>query len=280
MSHNGSNNEAGDASSPSLIFTITAGRTGTKWLSELIGRNLGIESVHEHVGVDDIGTLTPDIRTLRNFNTYGFNSVVRRFWGARLARLPKGPYVETSHVLAKAGLLEALEWHGMKATIICLRRDDIIAHALSFAVRSDFLSITLMWQWYLDTFYPRIIMSPDLQCGHPMLDRIGWYIAEMLARQEYYRRLYPRFNYIDASLEETAGNPEGFLKRLGYDGPVDVPPALNGNSLKPSSMAIDMVKEAFGTWTSETIRKVASEKIPTSRLWEQPEEEGSNQAAA
>ena len=52
-------------------FTITAGRTGSAWLTSFLTANLGIDTVHEPFGIDDFGVQMPDIRTMRAFNNYG-----------------------------------------------------------------------------------------------------------------------------------------------------------------------------------------------------------------
>ena len=52
-------------------FTITAGRTGSAWLTSFLTANLGIDAVHEPLGIDDFGDQMPDIRTMRTFNNYG-----------------------------------------------------------------------------------------------------------------------------------------------------------------------------------------------------------------
>ena len=60
-----------------LIFTITAGRTGTAWLTSFIRDNSSFLSVHEFVGIDDFGSRMPDIRTMRTFNDIGLTDHVK-----------------------------------------------------------------------------------------------------------------------------------------------------------------------------------------------------------
>jgi hypothetical protein len=54
-----------------FIFSITAGRTGTAWITNFLGENLGIKSIHEPLGIDDFGNQMPDIKTMRMFNERG-----------------------------------------------------------------------------------------------------------------------------------------------------------------------------------------------------------------
>tara|TARA_B100000767_G_C19405774_1_gene385877 strand:+ start:203 stop:481 length:279 start_codon:yes stop_codon:yes gene_type:complete len=60
-----------------LIFTITAGRTGTAWLTSFIKDNSSFLSIHEYVGIDDFGSRMPDIRTMRTFNEIGLTEHVK-----------------------------------------------------------------------------------------------------------------------------------------------------------------------------------------------------------
>ena len=47
-------------------FTITAGRTGTAWLASFLSKNLNIEEIHEHLGINDFGEKMPDISPIFN----------------------------------------------------------------------------------------------------------------------------------------------------------------------------------------------------------------------
>ena len=40
---------------PETIFTLSAGRTGTTWLSEFLAVNLNCEALHEPLGVQNFG---------------------------------------------------------------------------------------------------------------------------------------------------------------------------------------------------------------------------------
>ena len=51
-------------------FTITAGRTGSAWLTSFLSANLDIKAVHEPLEINDFGVIMPDIKIMRNFNNF------------------------------------------------------------------------------------------------------------------------------------------------------------------------------------------------------------------
>jgi len=231
------------------IFTITAGRTGTAWLTELVGRNLKIDAVHEHLGVDDIGTQMPDIRVMRNFNTYGMNQVVESFWSQKISRLPADrDYFEANHTLAKAGLVEALAARPERREVVfVLLRRNWVSQILSFRGRNDFTSMTVAWQWYLLPTYPRRIVNPAaLETVARGFGAIVWYVAEMEARQEYYRLLFgDQFRFIDAVLDEITTQPgaKRFLTEIGFQGTPTLPEKINAGRTSPSTEERAQVEE-------------------------------------
>ena len=231
-------------------FTITAGRTGTAWLSSFLSLNLGIEAIHEPLGVNDFGTKMPDIRTLRNFNTFGNNDVVRVFWKNKFNSLEGDIYAETNHTLAKCGLIENLLGSKLsnESTIIILKRN-IAKQCVSHLARGDFRNITLAWQWYLHPSYPKIIINPK---PFMQLKGIGddfgialWYCYEMAARQEYYRQKYSdKLQFIDVSLEEITklDGAQRFLRTLQVNNECVLPQPKNANQVKPPVELIQQVK--------------------------------------
>lgn len=130
-------------------FTITAGRTGSAWLTSFLTKNIGTDAVHEPLGIDDFGVNMPDIRTMRSFNTYGNNDFVKEFWKRKFSNLPYAVYAETNHTLCKCGLVENLLLNKLEdeTTLIVLRRN-IVKQCVSYIVRHDFVNVTLAWQWY------------------------------------------------------------------------------------------------------------------------------------
>src|SRR6266849_1968222 len=95
-----------------FVFTMTTGRSGTAYLAGLLAANLpDVESHHELLGWDQFGVNTPDLSHMTLFNSQGNIETVRSFWRQKLARIAAAPsrfYVETSHLLMKAGLVENL----------------------------------------------------------------------------------------------------------------------------------------------------------------------------
>jgi hypothetical protein len=47
--------------SPETIFTLSAGRTGTAWLSDFLAVNFNCDALHEPLGIEDFGNRMPDI---------------------------------------------------------------------------------------------------------------------------------------------------------------------------------------------------------------------------
>jgi hypothetical protein len=231
-------------------FTITAGRTGTAWLGSFLSSNLGVEVIHEPLGVNDFGTKMPDIRTLRNFNTFGNNEFVRGFWKNKFNSLKGEIHAETNHTLAKCGLIENLVNSKLSndSTIIILKRN-IVKQCVSHLTRGDFRNITLAWQWYLHPSYPKIIINPK-----PFMELKGngddfgialWYCYEMTARQEYYRQKYSdKLRFIDVSLEEITklDGAQKFLKSLQLNNECILPHPKNANQVKPTVELVHQVK--------------------------------------
>ncbi|OBY27413.1 sulfotransferase family protein [Leisingera sp. JC1] len=213
-----------------FIFALSAGRTGTAWLAQLLGDNLEINSVHEPMGIEDFGTQMPEIRHMRMFNTYGMNESVRGFWKNKLDSL-EAPYAESNHTLGKCGLIEALAGSSIRdrTTVIILRRD-LAKQCASYVHRNDFFNITLRWQWYLDMGYRNWIVDP---AKFMQLGQVGcavWYALEMEARYAYYLLTYgQQIKFVAAKLEE-AVTPAGatkLLAELGHKGRIFLPEKRN-----------------------------------------------------
>ena len=93
-----------------FVFTLTAGRTGSLFLAQLFHDHFpGAACFHEHLSYESFGLDTPDLSTLLLFNSVGNVPRVREFWKNKVKRMlnvNSSMYVETSHVLIKAGLVE------------------------------------------------------------------------------------------------------------------------------------------------------------------------------
>ena len=92
--------------SPETIFTLSAGRTGTAWLSDFLAVNFKCDALHEPLGIEDFGNRMPDIKIMRSFNETGNNAIVKNFWKRKLSMLTSNMHIETNHTLGKCGLIE------------------------------------------------------------------------------------------------------------------------------------------------------------------------------
>jgi hypothetical protein len=232
-----------------LIFTITAGRTGTAWLANFIKVNSSFLSFHEFLGIDDFGNRMPDIRTMRTFNDIGFTDYVKKFWDRKFESIQNiQQYAESNHTLSKCGLIEYIANYidlNKEVDIILLRRNKA-KQAISYLVRSDFHNITVQWQWYLSYNYKRKLLNPKPFLNHGLIGMIFWYIFEMEVRQEYYKQLYEhRFNFIDAQLEEIT-KPSGaniLASSLKINENINLPSPTNTNKAKPSPEIIKLATD-------------------------------------
>lgn len=228
-------------------FTITAGRTGSAWLTSFLSSNLGINAVHEPLGIDDFGVNMPDIRTMRSFNEYGNSDFVKEFWKRKFSNLPDSTYAETNHTLCKCGLVENLLLNKLEdKTILIVLKRDIVKQCVSYIVRHDFSNITLAWQWYLHPTYRKKIINPD---PFMKFGRIGtplWYCYEMLARQEYYvQKFSDKIFMLLVTLEDLTSDTgaQDFHNLLGLHGKCVVPFARNENTAKPTEQLVQKVTD-------------------------------------
>lgn len=182
------------APSKRFIFTITTGRSGTQFLTQLLAANLPDAQVHhEQRARHDWGVNCPDVSHLTTFNQIGNSPYVRAFWQRKLARIAGTPcqyFAETSHTLAKAGLVENLGLLNGAGTVhlIYLKRD-IADTAISLTHRADFCTKGNMWLWYLAPNYANLMMDPRPLIEFGQIGLAIWYVIEMRARAEYYRLL-------------------------------------------------------------------------------------------
>ena len=177
---------------------MTAGRTGTRFLAQLLQDNAQDAEVHhERIGFGDFGVHAPDVSVMHDFNSRGKTDRVRRFWEDKLASITSGTtamYAETSHVLMKAGLMEYVTTlvpeHAVH--LVILQRDplDVLT---SYHRRGDFGGAANMWLWYLDPAYPRNHMRFSVPQGiHPLIAKRHWYLLEISVRSELYAQQLAR----------------------------------------------------------------------------------------
>ena len=223
-----------------FIFTVTPGHTGSTFLADILNKNLpDSEIYHEILGYDKFGVDTPDVSHMTLFNSQGNVEKVKDFWGQKLERIITSPhrvYGETSHLLVKAGLMEnihTLTEHG-DVFIIDLRRD-VEKVIVTLRKRFDFLNKGNMWLWHLDPDYPRKLVdaSPFRPLG---VEGIRfWYVCEMYARAEYYKKLFEgnaRVHFVDFDTEYLSSPEKSkiLLAQLGLEvdsGNINFPDKMN-----------------------------------------------------
>jgi hypothetical protein len=237
-----------------LCWTLTAGRTGTTYLYQLLRQNIpDCAAYHERAGNATLyGVHAPDLQTMGQFNNFGPNNNVLSFWITKFSLVldellanDRHYYIEMSHILWKAGLVEAslkmqrkyLQWH-----YIMLERD-FYKTMLSFYHRYDFYAPSNLWLWYLEPTYKNNIVP-----FKPFADHINtsdreelgwalrlWYLHETRARTYRYRAQYkrnPNYHFYKCEVNEL-NEPEGvqsLLKWLGVDADLDdiiIPPPKN-----------------------------------------------------
>lgn len=222
------------------LFTATTGRSGTAYLAELLHANAPEAEVHHEIlRYDAWGIDTPDLSDLVQFNAYGNTPKVQAFWRQKLSRIAANPtalYAETSHILAKAGLMENLApLTARSQVVIVLLRRDMLKTINSFQARGDFLNKGNMWLWYLDPDYPRNIIAPGPLAPWGWPGTCLWYICEMLTRMEYYRLLLADaagIRFIDLEIDELndPARVAAFLTQLGISrtsAEIVIPPPQN-----------------------------------------------------
>lgn len=222
-----------------MVFTITAGRTGTTYLYQLLRLNMpNCVAYHERTGQGVFfGIHCPEVSTMADFNYTGMTERVKSFWLVKLnlcmeelVANDRTHYIETSHILWKAGLVDAstfmknprINWH-----FIYLKRD-FMKTLLSYYHRFDFYNSTNLWIWYLEPKYARNMVSykPFAEYVDPK-DREQviwsirlWYLHEVRARALAYRERYrdrPRYQIITVDVKDlnSEDNVHRLLKQLG-----------------------------------------------------------------
>lgn len=212
-------------SAKNFVFTLTTGRSGTRYLATLLRQNLpDAECHHEIHGWDRFGVDTPDVSHMTLFNSQGNVGKVQAFWRAKLERIAATPrrfYVETSHLLMKAGLVENLAPLTAVGSVhlVALERDPY-ATIMSFRNRFDFLGKASCWLWYLDPEYPRNLVPSQELVAHSLNGLCLWYILEVRARVARYEKLLSGepgivFHHFDLEELRSAQGAARLLHALG-----------------------------------------------------------------
>lgn len=207
-----------------FVYTVTTGRSGTAFLSELLKANLADATVvHEHTHFLSIGRRTPEISQLLRFNMLGNRREIRYFWKHKFSldmAEPTGTYAECAHMLAKAGLIENLDQLPEEAEIdvVHLTRD-VEETAWSIFNRGDYRNFGFSWLWALDPRAKNIIVPSADFLRYEMVGCAIWYVTEMRARGAYYRQLLGeggrvRFHEIDLAELATEAGAERLLSAV------------------------------------------------------------------
>ena len=263
-----------------FVFTMTTGRSGTAYLAQLLQQNLpDAESYHEILGWDRFGVDTPDVSHMTLFNSQGNVEKVQAFWRGKLVRIAATPrrfYVETSHLLMKAGLIENIGLPTARGTVhlIALERD-IVETVLSFRRRLDFVNKGNWWLWYLDPHYPRNIVSPEPFADEGVNGLCLWYVLEIRARAERYERLLagtPNLVFHRFALDElrTGEGVSRLLQGLGVDKApreVSLPPPRNVGTVVARIDADEEadIRRMIATFESHAGGYAAEARVPVVR---------------
>jgi len=176
------------------LYTVTSGRSGTAYLTELLRENLNdAEVFHERTGFPHFGVNTPDASHATTFNHVGNVAHVQRFWREKLQRdagEEQTWFADISHHLAKAGLVENIELllPHRQVFLVLLRRDPF-SIAWSYINRFEFVNNGFTWLFSLDANYPRKIIDAKEFAKQGVFGKSIWYFNEVFARQAYYREL-------------------------------------------------------------------------------------------
>ena len=239
-----------------FVFTMTAGRTGSGFLAELFRRNVPDAAVvHEHLDWRAFGTRTPDVSHLVRFNNEGFSDHVRQFWARKLSGIVAtgvSAYVETSHVLMKAGLIEGLlELEGDHEIHLVAQRRERVPTLVSYHRRFDFVNLGNRYLWYLDPSYRCNLVNPAPFLDYGVHGIRLWYLLEMEARTAWYTgRLadVPNVTVHTTNLAHVT-QPDGArgLVRavMGDERVVSVPSKVNANPTSPLPGGLEGQLEAM-----------------------------------
>ena len=205
-----------------FIYSITTGRSGSAYLTRLLEQNACDSTIyHERTGWQMFGEVTPDLSHAMLYNSVGNVERVKAFWDKKFrfdSSHDQPTYIETSHLLSKAGLCEnlpKLATQASKIHLIVLKRD-IFKIAWSLFNRHDFANAGATWIFYLDPRAPNTILNSDAFIDYGQIGCALWYVYEIFTRAEYYKLLLaPEKNIIfhDVYLEDLA-RPDGAIKLL------------------------------------------------------------------
>ena len=255
------------------IYTLTPGRSGTVYLAELLKQNLPDALVyHERTGFPHFGVNTPDASHATTFNHVGNVNLVKEFWRNKLARdAMENPrwFVEISHHLAKAGLIENLDaLTGHRNTKLIFLRRDPFKVAWSYINRFEFINNGYTWLFSLDPAYPRRIVDSTEYCKQGVFGRSIWYVNEVYARQAYYQKLL-------ATAESVSVYPVHLENIVEPAGAANFITNLTGIKFEPQTINLPSPQNAAPQiFFDDNVKQ--NVKALLDNLWQDPESAGAD----
>jgi len=231
-----------------LIFTVTAGRTGTRYVAELFKTLDGVFSVHE-----DEPSFSHVMRPVQ-----GHPDLAERWVTAQLlphiAAAPEPVYVRTEHLTCK-GFLEPLIDLGLRPSILLLRRSPRRI-ARSYLDKETVPGRTSLGVTYmLHPTDPGVLPLPRYR-DFSDYQLCFWYALEIERRQRHYGRLFREMGLpvADVTAEELNDLTcwTRCLETLGL-----------GDHIDRGSTALRHAKVTLGAWNMN-VRKL-DEKIDHER---------------
>ncbi|HVI50259.1 MAG TPA: hypothetical protein VM661_03520 [Candidatus Sulfotelmatobacter sp.] len=236
-----------------LIFTVTSGRSGTLYLSELLKSIPGVASFHEP---------EPDFTVfMRRAQVDPF--IAYPFWlQFKLPMIQQHPekiYVETSHLLCK-GFLEPLLRMSLRPSLIFLRRNPRQV-AWSFLLRSTIPGRTTTGiQHLLDPRDLNVLPLINWQ-NATNYQLCFWYALEMEKRYLHYATMAANMGLATTDVTCDELNDFGQFQRLLRDLGLPEPPGMRGRHAALSAvkhnpnkvyhdMPADQIKEEEAVWDS------------------------------
>ena len=197
-----------------FIFCINSGRSGSQYLSTLLGTDPGVAAFHEAPP-----EMNGDLLRLAEREPYAATYGARRFKAdavrALLARQPgRSVYAETNHMFIKTFFDVAMrEFAGERVGVVLLRRE-LAAVVRSFAELGIFTPRNTVWPaWMSDPYALTRAIEPAAPTGTlDALETTVAYLVDIEARAQRFLREYPRADVFETRIEAFAD--AGEIERL------------------------------------------------------------------
>eukprot|EP01062_Namystynia_karyoxenos_P008340 TRINITY_DN12939_c0_g2_i1.p1 TRINITY_DN12939_c0_g2~~TRINITY_DN12939_c0_g2_i1.p1 ORF type:complete len:390 (+),score=113.38 TRINITY_DN12939_c0_g2_i1:121-1290(+) len=179
------------------IFSINAGRSGSEYLSQLLAHAAGVSSVHEGVPICCGAPMV-------EFND-GEEGAMRRLMALKMrsihaTRHAMPVYAETNHTFIKGfGLLLPDNYIAQEDMGVVILRRGVEETAASFLRLHEIPGLRHGNNWWLKPTARRNILPAPPADAHPF-EFCKWYVREVYARGEMFRRRFPRITYFESTL--------------------------------------------------------------------------------